>query len=59
MVDTAMSDVLPIYLRIPVNVVKAMRARPVEQGGWLIANAMFVVGPESHGTFILDKEIQP
>lgn len=32
MVNTSMSDVLPIYLRIPVNVVKAIRARPVEQG---------------------------
>ena len=59
MVDTSMSDVLPIYLRIPINVVKAIRARPVEQGAWLILNAMVVMGPESHGAFILDKDIQP
>lgn len=59
MVDTSMSDVLPIYLRIPINVVKAIRARPVEQGGWLILNAMVVMGDESHGAFILDKDIQP
>lgn len=59
MVDTAMSDVLPIYLRIPVNVVKAIRARPVEQGAWLILNAMLVAGGDSHGQFILDKEPQP
>ena len=59
MVDTSMSDVLPIYLRIPINVVKAIRARPVEQGAWLIINAMVVMQPDSHGTFILDKDIQP
>lgn len=59
MVDTSMSDVLPIYLRIPINVVKAIRARPVEQGTWLIINAMVVMQPDSHGTFILDKDIQP
>lgn len=59
MVDTAMSDVLPIYLRIPVNIVKTIRARPVEHGLWLILNAMLVAGPESHGEFILDKTVQP
>ena len=59
MVDTSMSDILPIYLRIPVNIVKAIRARPVKQGVWLILNAMVVIGPESHGEFILDKDIHP
>ena len=59
MVDTAMSDVLPIYLRIPVNIVKAVRARPVKQGAWLILNAMLVAGPESHGEFLSDKNVQP
>ena len=58
MVDTAMSDVLPIYLRIPVNIVKAIRARSVEQGVWLILNAMLVAGSESHGEFLLDKDVQ-
>lgn len=59
MVATAMSDVLPLYIRLPVNLIKAIRARPVEQGGWLILNAAIVAGPESHGKFILDKNIQP
>lgn len=59
MVDAAMSDVLPIYLRIPINMVQAVRARTVEQGVWLILNAMVVMGPDSHGAFILDKDIQP
>ena len=59
MVNTSMSDVLPIYLRIPVNVVKAIRARSVERGAWLIINAIVVMGPDSHGAFVLDKDIQP
>lgn len=59
MVDTSMSDILPIYLRIPINLVKAIRARPVEQGAWLVLNAMLCMGPDSHGEFILDKDIQP
>ena len=57
-VNTAMSDVLPLYLRLPVNVFKAIHGRPVEQGVWLILNAMLVVGPESHGEFLNDKTIQ-
>lgn len=57
MVDTGMSDVLPIYLRIPVNLVKTLRARPVEVAGWIALNAAVVVGPESHGQFFSDKEI--
>ncbi|KAF3387507.1 Short chain dehydrogenase yanD [Penicillium rolfsii] len=57
MVDTAISDFLPIYWRLPVNLVKAVRARSVEAGGWLILNAALVVGSESHGKFLCDKEI--
>lgn len=57
MVDTAISDFLPIYWRLPVNLVKAVRARNVEAGGWLILNAAVVVGGESHGRYLEDKEI--
>ncbi|CAL5873057.1 uncharacterized protein PFLUO_LOCUS7326 [Penicillium psychrofluorescens] len=57
MIDTGISDSLPLYLRLPVNVVKALRARPLEVGGWLIVNAAVVLGPESHGRHIGDKDI--
>jgi NAD(P)-dependent dehydrogenase (short-subunit alcohol dehydrogenase family) len=57
MVDTAISDFLPIYWRLPVNLVKAVRARSVEVGGWLIVNAAVVVGKESHGRYLRDKEV--
>ncbi|KAF2444310.1 NAD(P)-binding protein [Karstenula rhodostoma CBS 690.94] len=57
MVNTGMSDVLPIYLRLPMNLVKAIRARSVEVAGWTALNAAVVVGPESHGQFLLDKDI--
>lgn len=57
MVNTGMSDVLPIYLRLPMNLIKAIRARSVEVAGWIALNAAVVVGPESHGQFYVDKEI--
>ncbi|KAH8698356.1 putative short-chain dehydrogenase/reductase family protein [Talaromyces proteolyticus] len=57
MINTNMSDVLPIYLRAVVNVIKAIRARSAEVGGWIILNAALVAGPESHGKFLTDKSI--
>lgn len=57
MVDTGMSDVLPIYLRLPMNLIKAIRARSVDVAGWTALNAAVVAGPESHGQFLEDKDI--
>ncbi|GAM36187.1 hypothetical protein TCE0_018f05084 [Talaromyces pinophilus] len=57
MIQTNMSDVLPFYLRAVANAFKAIRARSVEVGGWIVLNAALVVGPESHGKFFLDKDI--
>lgn len=57
MVNTNMSDVLPLHLRLIVNVVKSIRARPVEVGGWIILNSALVAGPESHGKFLMDKTV--
>ncbi|OQE41033.1 hypothetical protein PENCOP_c005G08551 [Penicillium coprophilum] len=57
MVNTSMSDVLPLHLRLIVNVVKSFRARSVEVGGWIILHSALVAGPESHGKFFSDKEI--
>lgn len=57
MVNTGMSDVLPIYLRLPMNLIKAIRARSVDVAGWTALNAAVVVGPESHGQFLMDKDI--
>lgn len=57
MVDTAISDFLPVYWRVLVDIVKAVRARRVEVGGWLIVNAAVVAGEESHGRFLEDKEV--
>ncbi|MCJ1423700.1 hypothetical protein MMC29_001584 [Sticta canariensis] len=58
MVATAMSNVLPLHLRLRFSLIKAIRARRVEEGGWLILNAAVVAGPESHGKFLQDKDIQ-
>ncbi|GKZ39673.1 hypothetical protein AbraIFM66950_000890 [Aspergillus brasiliensis] len=57
MVNTGMSDMLPLHLRLVFNVIKAIRARPVEVGGWIILNAALVAGPESHGRILYDKTI--
>lgn len=57
MVDTNMTDELPIYLRLLAILVKKVRARTPEQGGWIVLNAATVAGSESHGQFLLDKEI--
>ncbi|KAF2657952.1 hypothetical protein K491DRAFT_690680 [Lophiostoma macrostomum CBS 122681] len=52
-----MSDVLPVYLRLPMELVKAIRARPVEVAGWIALHAAVVVGVESHGRFLEDKSV--
>jgi hypothetical protein len=54
MVNTSMSDVLPIHLRLIMIAFKAMRARSVEVGGWIILNGALVAGLESHGKFLKD-----
>ncbi|KAE8343121.1 hypothetical protein BDV24DRAFT_129716 [Aspergillus arachidicola] len=57
LVNTNMTDVLPLHMRMVMGVVKALFARPVEVGGRLFINAAVVAGPESHGGFLGDKEI--
>ena len=57
MVNTGMSDVLPLPLRVVADIVKKMRARSVEEGGWIITHAAAVVGTESHGRFLQDNDI--
>ena len=59
MVNTDMSDVLPVYLRIPMNLIKKLRARSPEEAGWIVVDALVVAGPDSHGGFIGDKTLLP
>jgi NAD(P)-dependent dehydrogenase (short-subunit alcohol dehydrogenase family) len=56
-VNTQISDVLPFPLRQIMNVIKFMRGRTLEVGGWIIVNAAVVVGKESHRRLLLDKEV--
>ncbi|KAH7007881.1 short-chain dehydrogenase/reductase family protein [Macrophomina phaseolina] len=56
MVDTAITDVLPWYVRMLVAAAQAVRGRSAEQGGWVAVNAAVVVGDESHGRFLLDMD---
>jgi NAD(P)-dependent dehydrogenase (short-subunit alcohol dehydrogenase family) len=57
MVDTAFTSNLPIQWRIPMKIVKALRARSVDKVGPIALNAALVAGPESHGAFLGDMEI--
>ncbi|KAL6239534.1 hypothetical protein BDW75DRAFT_236444 [Aspergillus navahoensis] len=57
MVKTDLGSDGPLWIRALVGVLKALRARPVEVGGWLVLNAAVVAGRESHGSLIGDKEI--
>jgi NAD(P)-dependent dehydrogenase (short-subunit alcohol dehydrogenase family) len=56
-VDTGMTDVLPIYLRIPINAFKAVRARSPEKAGWIALNAAVVAGAETHGRLLGDMVV--
>lgn len=58
MVNTGMSDVLPIYFRAAVNLVKALRARKLEVGGSIGLHAACVAGAETHGKLLGDKKIE-
>ena len=56
-VDTGMTDVLPIYLRIPINAFKAVRARSPEKAAWIALNAAVVAGAETHGRLLGDMVV--
>ncbi|KAF7552400.1 hypothetical protein G7Z17_g4354 [Cylindrodendrum hubeiense] len=56
-INTGMSDVLPIYFRIPVNLVKMIMARSPQKAAWIALNAGVVVGSESHGQFLADMSV--
>ncbi|KAJ5307754.1 hypothetical protein N7476_008410 [Penicillium atrosanguineum] len=57
MVSTNLESDLPQPLRFLVVILKVMRARTVEVGGWLILNAALVAGENSQGKHLGDKEI--
>jgi NAD(P)-dependent dehydrogenase (short-subunit alcohol dehydrogenase family) len=58
LVDTGMTDVLPFYMRIPTNVIKAFTARSPKQAGWIALNAAVVAGVETHGTLLRDMAVE-
>ena len=54
---TDMGEGLPIYFRVIHNAVAKIRARKVEEGGWVLVNAALVAGEETHGGFLEDMEL--
>ncbi|KAF5673846.1 hypothetical protein FHETE_3233 [Fusarium heterosporum] len=57
MVHSSMTDDLPLYIRLPAVIVKALRARTVDKAGWIGLHAALVVGEETHGKLLIDKEV--
>ncbi|KAH7176100.1 hypothetical protein EDB81DRAFT_632223 [Dactylonectria macrodidyma] len=57
LVDTGMTDVLPLYIRIPFAIVKALKARTPDKAGWIALNAGVVAGAETHGKLLGDMEV--
>lgn len=58
MIQTPMAAAFPIYVRIPVAALMKLRARAPEKAGWIALNAALVVGEESHGRLLGDKELE-
>ncbi|RKL36453.1 Short chain dehydrogenase yanD [Fusarium oxysporum] len=57
MVDTSITDILPVYIRLPALLLKALRARSVDKAGWIGLHAAIVVGDETHGQLLGDKKV--
>ncbi|KAL5335045.1 hypothetical protein BJX70DRAFT_390925 [Aspergillus crustosus] len=57
MIHTRLSSHGPWYFTLLAGILKWARARPIEIGGLLIVNAAVVVGAESHGVLLGDKEV--
>ncbi|KAJ5684330.1 Short-chain dehydrogenase/reductase SDR [Penicillium maclennaniae] len=57
MIGTNLESDLPQPLRFLVGILKRMRARTVEVGGWLILNAALIADEDSHGKHLGDKDI--
>ncbi|KAF4439473.1 hypothetical protein F53441_12580 [Fusarium austroafricanum] len=43
MVESSMTDLLPLYIRLPALLVKALRARSVDKAGWIGLHAALVL----------------
>ncbi|KAH6895918.1 hypothetical protein B0T10DRAFT_587483 [Thelonectria olida] len=57
MIRTSLTEVLPFYIRIPVHLMQAIRARSPEKAGWMALNAAVVVDAESHGRLLEDMVV--
>lgn len=58
MVNSNMTDVVPLLVRLPVKLFITLRGRSVEQGAWLALHAALVTGKESHGRFLNNGKIE-
>jgi len=59
MVTTNIDDKVPFPISTLVKLVRSIRSRRVELGGWLILHSAVHAGSETHGRFLGDREIEP
>ncbi len=59
MVKTGVADSTPTYVRTAMSVIFAMRARSLEQWGWIIVYAAAAAAPgvEMHGSYLRYREV--
>lgn len=55
--DMSGSAGTPFLLRLAFKGLLAVRSRSLEEAGWIGLNAALVAGSESHGAFLIDKDI--
>lgn len=58
-VDTAADDLLPFYLRIPMNLNRRLRARTVSEGARTLIYASELAGLETDGKYISSNVVSP
>ncbi|KAE9371717.1 putative carbonyl reductase [Stipitochalara longipes BDJ] len=59
MVATEFDKGLPAYFRVPLSLIRAVRARSVDEGARTLVYATLVAGPESHGKFLQHNKVDP
>ena len=56
-VTTAMGSDMPIYVRVVVGIIRAIKGRTPEEGSWVILHSALVADSSTHGQFLVDKDV--
>ncbi|KAF4636565.1 hypothetical protein G7Y89_g1537 [Cudoniella acicularis] len=56
-VTTAMGSDMPIYIRVVIGIIRAIKGRTPEEGSWVVLHSALVADSSSHGKFLVDKDV--